>query len=126
MVRRLESVTVVAAIVARSAEDHLVRRHGVAASVRDPLDRRLEARVLERLDLPTVVAHEMVVMIASGVCRLEARDAVAEIDPLDETESVHSLERAVHAGDADAAPASATTGKARRKATARVARTPRR
>src|SRR6187200_2212496 len=107
VVRRLESVTVVAAIVARSAEDHLVRRHRVATSVRDALDRRLEAGVLERLDLPAVVADEVVVMIAPRVGRLEACDAVAEVDPLHEPERVHALECAVDARDSDAAAARA-------------------
>src|SRR5262245_40399995 len=107
VVRRRESVTVVAAILARSAENHLVRRHRVAASVRDALDRRLEAGVFERLDLPTVVADEVVVMIAPRVGRLEPRDAVAEVDPLHEPERVHAFERAVDARDPDAAPASA-------------------
>ena len=107
MVRRLESVTVVAAIVARSAEDHLVCRHGVAASVRDALDRRLEAGVLERLDLPAVVADEVVMMVAARVGRLEACDAVAEVDPLHEPERVHTFECAVDARDSDTAAARA-------------------
>ena len=40
--------------------------------------------VFERLDLPAVVADEVVMMIAAGVGRLEARDSVPEVDSLDE------------------------------------------
>ena len=77
----------------------------VPAPVRDALDRRLEPRVLERLDLAAVVAHEVVVVVASGVSGLETRDAVAEVDPLDEPELVHPVERSVHARDSDSTAA---------------------
>ena len=93
-----------AAILARAAQDDVVRRHGVPTPVGDALDRRFEGRVLEGLDLPAVVAHQMVVMVAAGVRRLEARDSIAEVDPLDERELVHAFERAVHARDPDPAP----------------------
>ena len=81
--------------------------HGIAAAVGDAFDRRLERRILERLDLAAVVAHEMVVMVAACVCRLESRDTVAEVDPLDEPQLVHAFERAIHAGDSDALPSGA-------------------
>ena len=41
-------------------------------------------------------------MVAARMSGLEARDAVAEVDPLDEPELVHALERPVHARDPDA------------------------
>jgi zinc transport system substrate-binding protein len=78
-----------------------MRSHGVPTPVGDALDRGFERRVLEWLDLPAVVAHEMVVMVAAGVRRLEARDSIAEVDPLDQPELVHAVERAVHARDSD-------------------------
>jgi hypothetical protein len=87
-------------------QDHIVRGHHVAASVGDALDRRLERGILEGLDLPAVVAHEVVVMVAAGVRGLEACEAVAEVDALDEPERVHALECAVDAREADAHPAS--------------------
>jgi hypothetical protein len=90
------------AVAARAAEQHIVTPDGVAAPARDTLERSLEGGVLERLDLPTVVADEVVVMLTIGVSRLEARDAVAEVDPLHEPELVEALERAVDARDADA------------------------
>jgi hypothetical protein len=74
----------------------------VPASVGDPLDRRLERRVFERLDLAAVVAYEVVVMLASRMRGLEACDAIAEIDALDEAEPVEPLERPIHARGADA------------------------
>jgi zinc transport system substrate-binding protein len=98
---------VVTAILACPAQDDVVRGDGIAASVRDTLDRRLEACVLERLDLATVVAHEVVMVIAACVRRLEACDAVAEIDPLHESERVHPVERPVDGRDPDAAAARA-------------------
>lgn len=81
----------------------------VAASVGDALDRRFERRILERLDLPAVVAHEVVVMIPTRVGRLVARDSVAEVDTVDEPELVHAVERAVHGCDPDPFAARAET-----------------
>ena len=78
-----------------------MRGDDVAAPVRDALDCRLERRVLERLDLAAVVTHEVVMMIAADVSGLEPRDAVAEIDPLDEPELVQAVERPVDARDPD-------------------------
>ena len=92
---------VVAAILARAAQDDVVR--GDRRTRARPRHARspTRARVLERLDLPAVVAHEVVVVVASGVSGLEARDPVAEVDPLDEPELVHAVERAVDARDPD-------------------------
>jgi zinc transport system substrate-binding protein len=81
--------------------------HRVAAAVGDSRDGGLERRILERLDLAAVVAHEVVMMVAAGVRRLEPGDAVAEVDPLDEPELRHALERPVHARDPDSASAGA-------------------
>ena len=57
--------------------------HDVPATVGDPLDRRLERRVRERLDLAAVVAHEVVMMVAVRMGGLEPRHAVSEVDALD-------------------------------------------
>jgi zinc transport system substrate-binding protein len=83
--------------------------HGIATAVGDAFDGRLERRIRERLDLAAVVAHEVMVMVAAGVRRLEARDAVSEVDPLDEPELVHAVERPVHACDSHAFAAGAHT-----------------
>jgi zinc transport system substrate-binding protein len=95
---------IVTAILARAVQDDVVRGDDVAAAVGDTLDRGLERRILERLDLAAVVAHEVVVMVSAGVGGLEARHAVAEVDPLDEPERVHALERSVDARDPDPRP----------------------
>ncbi len=118
MVRAMFSVTLVAAILARPAQDDVVRGDDVSATVRDPLDRRLERRVLERLDLAAVVAHEVVMMVAVRVGRLVAGDAVAEVDPLHEPQLVHAVESAVDACDPDprAAPTHALVEFMRREA----------
>ena len=96
-----------AAILAGAAQDDIVRRHDVSASVGDSLDGRLEGRVLERLDLAAVVTHEMVMMVAARVSRLEARDSISEVDSLDETQVGHAVERAVDARDPDPSAAHA-------------------
>ena len=59
----------------------------VAPPAGNALERLLERRVLERLDLPAVAADEMVVMVAARVHALEARDPVFEVDALDESGS---------------------------------------
>ena len=63
----------------------------------------LELVVGEGLDLAAVVADEVVVMLAAGVHRLEARGAGADVDPLDESVLAQLLEDAVDAGNPDAA-----------------------
>ena len=77
-------------------------RHRVPAPVGNALDRRLEGRILEGLDLAAVVAHQVMVVVPAGTRGLEARHAVAEIDALDEAEAVEPLERSVHTRDSDA------------------------
>ena len=77
-------------------------RHRVAAAVGDTLDRGLEGRILKRLDLSAVVAHQVMVVVAAWKRRLEARNAVAEIDPLDESEAIEPFECAVDARDSHA------------------------
>ena len=47
------------------------------------------------------------VMVAAIACRLEAGDAVADVDPLDEPQLGERVERPVDARDADAPPAGA-------------------
>lgn len=79
-----------------------MRRDLVPTAAGNALDRIFECRVLERLDLPAVVAYEVVVMLAAGVGVLEARDPVAQIHALCEAELVQAFERAVDARDADA------------------------
>ena len=95
-----------------------MRRHDVSAPVGDSLDRRFERGVFERLDLPAVVADEMVVMVAARVRRLEARDSVSQVDALDEAQVGHAVERAVDARDPDpsAARADAIVDLVRREA----------
>lgn len=76
--------------------------HRIPAASGDSREHRLEPVVLEGLDLAAVIAHEVVVMLASGECRLEARDAVAEVYSLHQSRPVETLERAIDARDPDA------------------------
>ena len=73
----------------------------VSTSAGNPLDRVLERRILERLDLPARVADEMMVMLSARVGALVSRDPVTQVDALREAELVEALERAIDAGDAD-------------------------
>lgn len=74
-----------------------MRNHAEAAAVFDGLDRLLEPRVCEGLDLPALVADEMVMMIAVGARRLVACDPVPEVDALDESVLGEDVEDAVDA-----------------------------
>jgi hypothetical protein len=89
------------AILARAAENDVVRPDDVPVLARNPFDRGLEGRVVERLDLPAAVAHQVVVMIAARVRRLEPRDTVSEVDALEKTQLIQPLECSVHARNAD-------------------------
>ena len=61
---------------------------------REPLERRLELAVRERLHRP-VVEHDVVVVVAGRVDRLVAGDALAGVEAADEPELVQRLQRAV-------------------------------
>ena len=63
----------------------------------------LKLVVGEGLNLAAIVADEVVVMLAAGVHRLEARGAGADVDALDESVLAQLLEDAVDAGNPDAA-----------------------
>jgi zinc transport system substrate-binding protein len=78
--------------------------HGVAEPPGRARERALEAVVREGLDAAAVVADEvMMVVMRVTACGLEARDAVAHVDPLHEPEGSEGVERPVHARDADGA-----------------------
>ena len=78
--------------------------HRVAQAPGRPRERALEAVVRERLHPAAAVADEVVmVVVAVAAGRLEARDAVAHVDPLDEAQGGERLERPVDARDADGA-----------------------
>ena len=87
------------AVAAAASQHDVVCLDRIPAAAGDALERGLECGILERLDLPAGVADEVVVMLAARVRGLEARDTVAEVDPLHETAAVERLERAVHARD---------------------------
>ena len=76
----------------------------VAAGACNLLERVLETGVVEHLDAPALVAHEVVVVLAARERGLEARHSAAEVDAVHEAELREPLEHAVDAGDADLAP----------------------
>ena len=78
--------------------------HRVAEAPGRARERALEPVVGERLDPAAVVADEVVMVVVTVAARrLEARDAVADVDPLDEPQGGERLERPVDARDADGA-----------------------
>src|SRR3990172_4932661 len=94
------------AITAGAVEDDVVRVHAVAELPRHPREGPLEGRVEEGLDLAAVVADEVVVVLPVRLRRLETRDAVADVDALDEMELREQIEHPIDTRDPDApAPA---------------------
>ncbi len=73
----------------------------VAELRREHRDRSFQRDVGEGLDLAAVVADDVMVVRALDR-RLEARDSVADLHPLDEPELHQRVEDAIHTGDADA------------------------
>jgi len=71
------------------------------------IDRALERGVVERHELPTLVAQQVMVMVlAGGVGRLVTGDPVADVNAADQVVGVQELEDAVDARPADGSLAS--------------------
>lgn len=77
---------------------------GVAEAARHAVDRTLEPRVAERLDLAAVPADEVMVMVTVGRGCLVARDPVPGVDPLHQAEVDKGVERAIDGRDSDRTP----------------------
>lgn len=71
--------------------------HLVPRPLLDASQRLLEAVVLERVDLAAPVAHDVMVMVTTGLRRLVTRRTVAELDLLDEAVGAELVERPVDA-----------------------------
>ena len=80
-----------------------MRVHLVAERSCHTLQRLLERRIGERLHPPAIVTDEVVVVIAVGMRRLIASDAVADVDPLHEAQVGELVDGTVDARDPDAA-----------------------
>lgn len=80
-------------------------RNCVTAAFLDGPNHALEPLVGEGLDPPAVVADDVMVVFIGVANRLEARDAVAEIEPLDKPPFGELLEYPVHARKTDGLPA---------------------
>jgi hypothetical protein len=72
---------------------------GVAGSALDPVQGALELRIGECLDLPALVADDVVMVLPACVQGLEPGRAGADVDPLHEAVPAQLLERPVDAGD---------------------------
>ena len=72
--------------------------HRVAAAHFDVANDPLQARVGERLDLPAVVADDVMVVMLELADGLEAHHAVTEVEPLDEPPLGEDVEHSVDAG----------------------------
>ena len=75
----------------------------VAVRAGDPAQGSLESRIVERVDLPAGGTDEVVMVLATGVRGLEARDAEAEVDAMHEAEIGELVEHPVDACEADGA-----------------------
>src|SRR6266542_2599357 len=84
-----------------AAQHDVVAGDGVAAALLDVAHDAFETLVGERVDLAAVVADDVVVMVFSVPDGFEARDAVPEIEALDEMLLGEHVEHAVHACEAD-------------------------
>ena len=73
-----------AALVAGAAKNDVVLREAVPLGARDALERAFERVVVELVDAPAAVAHEVVMVCAARLGRLEAGAPVPEIDPVNE------------------------------------------
>ena len=78
-------------------------REPVPLGARNALERAFERVVVELVDAAAPVAHEVVMVRAARLGRLEAGAPVTEIDAMDEPEVVQLLEGAVDGRDADGA-----------------------
>lgn len=74
---------------------------GVAVTRGHTRERPFERPVGKRLHATAVVADEVMMMVAVRMRRLEARDAAAQVDPVDEAKVDEGLEHAVDARDPD-------------------------
>jgi hypothetical protein len=81
----------------------LVCAHSHLEPARSPFQRLLEAGIREWLNLPAVVADQVMMVLAVRVCRLETSDPVAELDTLRKLQIDELVECAVDTGDPHAA-----------------------
>ncbi len=79
-----------------------MRLDAVAQAASDPVEHLLQAAVGERLDLPAVVAHQVVMVLAARQQRLVAC-SVGELEALHELQADELVECAVDAGEPDPA-----------------------
>ena len=93
-----------AAVGAGACEHDLVLFDRIAEPARNAVDRPLEPRVAESLNLPAVAADEVMVMIAVGRRRLVPRDPVPCIDALHQPKVDESVERPIDGRDSDTTP----------------------
>jgi len=83
--------------------------HSDVETARGLLERLLEPGIGERLDVPAVVADQVMVVLAAHMGGFEAGDTVTELDTLDEVELDELLEGAIDARYPDAATLASDT-----------------
>ncbi len=74
---------------------------GVAEPASDTIDRALEPRVAERLDLAAVAADEVMVVVAVCGRGLVARDPVPRVDALHQAKVDEGVEGSIDGRDSD-------------------------
>src|SRR3954452_1436973 len=86
---------------AAAAQRDVVRVDGVLHPSRELVDGGLEVAVLEGGHLAAALAHDVVVVIAAGIDRLVAGDALGGVNAAGEPEAVEQVEGAVDRRHAD-------------------------
>jgi hypothetical protein len=84
-------------------DDEVMTAHRVPQVTCQPVEVSLQPGVLEWSHAPAAIADGVVMMLTSRGDRLESRDALAELDSLDEPHFVEELQRPIDARHADVA-----------------------
>ena len=78
-----------------------MRRDGEIHSVGQPLDGPLQLAVLKGAHFPAALAHDVVVVLSTGVNGLVARHTLGSVDASRQSKGVKEVEGSVDRGDPD-------------------------
>jgi hypothetical protein len=81
-----------------------VAGHAHPEARREPLNRQLERRVIERNEPSAALAYQVVMVLSARMLALEPRLSISHLDPLDQAVLDQQIEHTVDAGAAGRAP----------------------
>ena len=87
-----------AAAAAGAPQQDVVALDPYAEPLGQPVDRALEARIVERHQFPAPITYEVVMVLSAWVRALEPGLAVADLEPFDETVLDQQLEHPIDGG----------------------------